>query len=128
MIHQFKNNGYNIVMDVNSGSVHVVDDLVYDVVGPAEQPIARGVRDLDAVTAEVEEKLAASWSHEQVRAGTFPRFAISTNCSGVSSFDSIARTFVTIPLYSSKFPIGYTSVILFNISWAYSVCLSSYSF
>lgn len=30
MIHQYKNNGYNIVMDVNSGSVHVVDDLVYD--------------------------------------------------------------------------------------------------
>ncbi len=31
MIHQFKNNGYNIVLDENSGSVHVVDDLVYDV-------------------------------------------------------------------------------------------------
>ena len=24
MIHQYKNNGYNIVMDVNSGSIHVV--------------------------------------------------------------------------------------------------------
>ncbi len=32
MIHQFKNNGYNIVMDVCSGAVHVVDDVVYDVV------------------------------------------------------------------------------------------------
>ena len=32
MIHQYKNNGYNIVLDVNSGSVHVVDDLVYDVI------------------------------------------------------------------------------------------------
>ena len=31
MIHQFKNNGYNIVLDVNSSSVHVVDDVVYDV-------------------------------------------------------------------------------------------------
>ncbi|MCH5264699.1 MAG: thioether cross-link-forming SCIFF peptide maturase [Lachnospiraceae bacterium] len=30
MIHQYKNNGYNIVLDVNSGSVHVVDDVVYD--------------------------------------------------------------------------------------------------
>ena len=30
MIHCYKNNGYNIVMDVNSGSVHVVDDIVYD--------------------------------------------------------------------------------------------------
>ena len=38
MIHQFKNNGYNIVLDVHSGAVHVVDDLVYDlleVVGEA---------------------------------------------------------------------------------------------
>lgn len=32
MIHQYKNNGYNIVLDVNSGSVHVVDDVVYDVI------------------------------------------------------------------------------------------------
>lgn len=31
MIHQYKNNGYNIVLDVNSGLVHVVDDIVYDV-------------------------------------------------------------------------------------------------
>ena len=30
VIHQYKNNGYNIVMDVNSGSVHIVDDVVYD--------------------------------------------------------------------------------------------------
>lgn len=32
VIHQYKNNGYNIVLDVNSGSVHVVDDVVYDVI------------------------------------------------------------------------------------------------
>lgn len=32
MIHQYKNNGYNIVLDVNSGSVHVVDELVYDII------------------------------------------------------------------------------------------------
>ena len=32
MIHQYKNNGYNIVLDVNSGSVHVVDDMVYDII------------------------------------------------------------------------------------------------
>lgn len=32
MIHQYKNNGYNIVLDVCSGSVHVVDDIVYDVI------------------------------------------------------------------------------------------------
>ena len=32
MIHQYKNNGYNIVLDVNSGSVHVVDELSYDII------------------------------------------------------------------------------------------------
>ncbi len=37
MIHQYKNNGYNIVLDVNSGSVHVVDDLVYDIISLYEK-------------------------------------------------------------------------------------------
>ncbi len=32
MIHQYKNNGYDIVLDVNSGSVHVVDDMCYDII------------------------------------------------------------------------------------------------
>ena len=32
MIHQYKNNGYNIVMDICSGAVHVVDDVTYDVI------------------------------------------------------------------------------------------------
>lgn len=32
MVHQYKNNGYNIVLDVNSGAVHIVDDVMYDVI------------------------------------------------------------------------------------------------
>ena len=32
MIHQYQNNGYNIVMDVNSGAVHVVDEVTYDLI------------------------------------------------------------------------------------------------
>ena len=32
MIHQYKLNGYNIVLDVASGSVHVVDEVAYDVI------------------------------------------------------------------------------------------------
>ncbi|MBQ3666349.1 MAG: thioether cross-link-forming SCIFF peptide maturase [Lachnospiraceae bacterium] len=32
MIHQYKSNGYNIVLDVNSGSVHVVDNVCYDLI------------------------------------------------------------------------------------------------
>lgn len=30
MIHKFRQNGVNIVIDVNSGAIHVVDDIVYD--------------------------------------------------------------------------------------------------
>ena len=32
MLHSFQLNGYNIIMDVNSGAVHVVDEMVYDMV------------------------------------------------------------------------------------------------
>ena len=39
MIHQYKNNGYNIVMDIASGSVHVVDDVVYDAIAMLEPAI-----------------------------------------------------------------------------------------
>ena len=37
MVHQYKNNGYNIVLDVNSGAVHVVDDVMYDVIPMFEE-------------------------------------------------------------------------------------------
>lgn len=40
MIHQYKNNGYNIVLDVNSGSVHVVDDMVYDLIRIMDEELA----------------------------------------------------------------------------------------
>lgn len=36
MVHLYKNNGYNIVMDVNSGMIHVVDDMAYDIIGMYE--------------------------------------------------------------------------------------------
>ena len=32
MIHQYKSNGLNIVMDVESGSIHVVDEMTYDII------------------------------------------------------------------------------------------------
>ena len=32
MVHQYQNNGYRIVLDVNSGSVHVVDPIAYDAI------------------------------------------------------------------------------------------------
>ena len=38
MIHQYKLGGYNIVLDVCSGSVHVVDEVAYDVIKEFENP------------------------------------------------------------------------------------------
>ena len=32
MIHQYKLNGYNIVLDVFSGAIHIVDDFAYDAI------------------------------------------------------------------------------------------------
>ncbi len=60
MIHRYKNNGYNIVLDVNSGSVHVVDDLVYDVIPCVEAAIeAVGNEDRPALLAKALENCAA---------------------------------------------------------------------
>ena len=36
MIHSFKLNGYNIVLDTASGSVHSVDDVAYDIINAYE--------------------------------------------------------------------------------------------
>ncbi len=61
LIHQYKNNGYNIVMDICSGSVHVVDDVVYDAVALYEDHTEEEIHGtLDAVygAAEVDEALA----------------------------------------------------------------------
>lgn len=49
MIHQYKNNGYNIVLDVNSGSVHVVDDIVYDVIPVVEKAFKDNQKEKEAV-------------------------------------------------------------------------------
>ena len=36
MIHQYKLGGYNIVLDVCSGAVHVVDEAAYDIISMFE--------------------------------------------------------------------------------------------
>ena len=47
MVHQYKNNGYNIVMDICSGAIHVVDDVVYDVISLFEE------NSLDAISQQL---------------------------------------------------------------------------
>ena len=57
MIHQYKNNGYNIVLDVCSGAVHVVDDVVYDAIALYE----------DHTPAEIVENLTSKYQEDDVR-------------------------------------------------------------
>ena len=52
MIHQYKLGGYNIVLDVCSGSVHVVDEVAFDIIAMFEE------KDRDTLLAEVAAKYA----------------------------------------------------------------------
>lgn len=43
MVHQYKLNGYNIVMDTASGSVHLVDEVAYDIIEMYENHTKDGI-------------------------------------------------------------------------------------
>ena len=45
MVHQYKLNGYNIVLDTCSGSVHVVDDVAYDIIALYKEKSAEEIAD-----------------------------------------------------------------------------------
>ena len=53
MIHQYKLGGFNIVLDVCSGSVHVVDEVAYDIIAMFENSSR------EAVLAAMAEKYPA---------------------------------------------------------------------
>lgn len=53
MIHQYQLGGYNIVLDVCSGSVHAVDEVAYDIIGLFE------AHTREEVLAAMEKKYAA---------------------------------------------------------------------
>ncbi len=57
MIHTFENNGYKLCLDVNSGSVHVLDDLSYDVLSRMEAGLQE-----DAVRQE----LAGAYAEDEL--------------------------------------------------------------
>ena len=67
MIHQYKSNGYNIVMDVNSGSVHVVDDIVYQMIPLVEPLVNEGIRDRETIKAAVLNLSGLSCPEEEIR-------------------------------------------------------------
>ena len=57
MIHQYVSNGYNIVLDVNSGCVHVVDEMTYRAVPLVEEALAQNAQGIEELTAYVTERL-----------------------------------------------------------------------
>ena len=59
MIHQYKNNGYNIVLDINSGSVHVVDELSYEIIALKQEQLTD-----DAIIKQLEQ----GYSQEDIKA------------------------------------------------------------
>lgn len=54
MVHQYKLNGYNIVLDTCSGSVHVVDDVAYDIISMYES------YSKEEITAKILEKYSST--------------------------------------------------------------------
>lgn len=61
MIHQYKQNGFNIVLDVNSGGVHIVDDVTYDVLSCLEPPLS------DEMPQAVADTLASRYSEQELK-------------------------------------------------------------
>ena len=59
MVHLYKNNGYNMVLDVNSGSIHVVDDVVYDVLELLNE--AEDRRKEEGFRQEITDKMLAKY-------------------------------------------------------------------
>ncbi len=53
MVHCYRNGGYNIVMDVNSGGVHIVDDVVFDLI-PLLEPHVKAGKSREAMELEAE--------------------------------------------------------------------------
>ena len=70
MIHQYQNNGYNIVLDVNSGSVHVVDQEAYDVIACLEAENTFHTPDTlksEETFAHLKEELGNKYSEDELK-------------------------------------------------------------
>ncbi len=60
MVHQYKNNGYNIVLDVNSGAIHQVDDVMYDVIALYEE------NDVNTITERLSDRYTSQEVEEAI--------------------------------------------------------------
>ena len=70
MIHQYINNGFHIIMDVNSGSVHSVDPVMYDAVAIVAERVAELAEPeklSEEVAREVMERLSPTYGEAEVQ-------------------------------------------------------------
>ena len=57
LIHRYQSNGYNIVLDINSGCIHLVDEVTYEVLPYLEEGME---------AAAIAEKLSDRFKKEDV--------------------------------------------------------------
>ena len=57
LIHRYKSNGFNIVLDINSGCIHLVDEVTYEVLPYLEKGL-----DTEAIA----EKLGNKYNREDI--------------------------------------------------------------
>ena len=62
MIHKYKQLGLNIVMDVYSGAVHVVDDVMYDMLDYTLEPFMAEAKCPDYIKEGLKDK-SVSYTH-----------------------------------------------------------------
>lgn len=70
MIHQYINNGYHIVLDINSGAVHTVDEVMYDVLAalaPLQKDMEKPAPIAADIRRQVMEKLKDRYDREDIR-------------------------------------------------------------
>ena len=57
LIHRYKSNGFNIVLDINSGCIHLVDEVTYEVLPYLEEGLG---------TEAIAEKLENKYNREAI--------------------------------------------------------------
>ncbi len=95
MIHKFKQLGYNIVMDVHSGGVHLLDDCAYDMLDHISAPMAEACPD------ELFTKLS-TYSEEDIRESYEELYSIykDETLFSTDDYEKYANTALKMPVKS----------------------------
>lgn len=93
MIHKFTMHGTNIVLDVNSGTVHVVDDMTFEIIDELGKP-----------DEEIIEKLSARYSSEEIREALIELRGLQA-AGQLMSEDIYEEYLAKNPLYNEGQPI-----------------------